>query len=210
MKLSARWWWFVEGSVYTIHMLPYSCHIHGKTKGGLKHIRDPQVFSHFFNTSTSPSRGQVVECLSVGQCIQYLRIMENLLPSLILLDAMASGCHKRWISTQVNFDSALWQTKILLRSWCQASMVWISWPLTLVKDQDLDWFTIFWAWGIPVTRSFCKVCVKTVRLNSYSGDFGEKVSKNPWKKNKHHIVLRILIFLAGEKIRVLLRGNSSH
>lgn len=180
MKLSARWWWFVEGSVYTIHMLPYSCHIHWTTKGGLKHIRDPQVFSHFFNTSTSPSRGQVVECLSVGQCIQYLRIVGNLLPSLILLDAMASGCYKRWISTQVNFDSALWQTKILLRSWCQASMVWISWPLTLVKDQDLDWLTIFFGLG----NSSRKVCVKTVRLNSYSGDFGEKVSKKKHQKKQ--------------------------
>lgn len=162
MKLSARWWWFVEGSVYTIHMLPYSCHIHWTTKGGLKHIRDPQVFSHFFNTSTSPSRGQVVECLSVGQCIQYLRIVGNLLPSLILLDAMASGCYKRWISTQVNFDSALWQTKILLRSWCQASMVWISWPLTLVKDQDLDWFTIFFGLGNSshkvILQGLCQNC----------------------------------------------------
>ena len=139
------WRWFLkrlwlnwvhgDDDLWRGQWIPSICfHIHAisieKLKEASSIFGTPKYIPHFFNTSTSPSPGQVVECLSVGHCIQYLRIVENLLPSLILLDAMASGCYKRWTSTQVNFDLDLWHPNYTLRSWCQASMAWISWPLT--------------------------------------------------------------------------------
>ncbi len=87
--LESRWEVSKHSIWYASIFMPYWLK---NQRGPQYSFRTPKYF-HFFNTSTSPSPAQVVECLSVGNCIQYLRIVENVLPSLILLDAMASGCY---------------------------------------------------------------------------------------------------------------------
>ena len=97
--LESRW----EVIKHTIHSIWYASIF---MPYWLKNQRGPQYsfrtpkYWHFFNTSTSPSPAQVVECLSVGNCIQYLRIVENVLPSLILLDARGLRMRHQNLQTQ--------------------------------------------------------------------------------------------------------------
>jgi len=54
-------------------------------------VDDDSIHQQIISSVLRPCGYEVVECLSVGHCIQYLRIVENLLPSLILLDVMMPG-----------------------------------------------------------------------------------------------------------------------
>jgi len=54
-------------------------------------VDDDSIHQQIIASVLRPCGYEVVECLSVGQCIQYLRIVGNLLPSLILLDVMMPG-----------------------------------------------------------------------------------------------------------------------